>query len=32
MVDQCHYDTVDAGAYADLLGDHADAIGRSALP
>jgi hypothetical protein len=32
MVDQCHYDTVDAGAYADLLGDHADAIGRSAPP
>jgi hypothetical protein len=30
LIDQCDYDTVDAGAYADLLGDRADAIGRSA--
>lgn len=30
LVDQCHYDTIDADAYANLLGDHTAAIGRSA--
>ncbi len=30
LIDQCHYDTVDAGAYANLLGDRASTIGRSA--
>jgi hypothetical protein len=30
LIDQCHYDTVDASAYANLLGDRAADIGRSA--
>jgi hypothetical protein len=30
LADRCLYDTVDAGAYAHLLGDHVGAIGRSA--
>jgi len=30
LIDKCHYDTVDAEAYANLLGDRAADVGRSA--